>query len=90
MASYAVHRLIQNMSKKEGLIARLAESPADVFDEYGIIGDERVALLEASPPALASIGVHPILQMHYLMYRNPDMAAHVTVRDYAEAQAGGH
>lgn len=82
MASYATHRLIQDMSRKEGLIARLAQEPERVFDEYQIPVEERDSLIESSPSALEKIGVHPILQMHYLMFRNSDKAEHVTIRGY--------
>lgn len=88
MARYEVDRLIQDMSKKEGLIARVNEAPSEVFEQYGLTSPERAALLEATPQALASIGVHPILQMHYLMYRNPDMATQVSIKDYADMLKG--
>ncbi len=82
MARYEVHRLIQNLTKVPRLMERLVTQPHAVFDEYGLNDAERNALAEASPSALASIGVYPILQMLYLIARNPDMAGHVTIRDY--------
>ncbi|BAN51413.1 MULTISPECIES: subunit of meta-cleavage enzyme [Pseudomonadaceae] len=89
MARYEVDRLIQDMSKKEGLIGRVIDTPSDVFEEYGLTPPERTALLEGTPQALASIGVHPILQMHYLMYKNPEMATHVSIKDYSDMLKGG-
>ncbi|MBT9462104.1 MAG: subunit of meta cleavage enzyme [Rugosibacter sp.] len=82
MARYEVHQLIQNLAKVPGLLDRLTSESQVVFDEYGLTEQERQALSEASPPALASIQVHPILQMLYLIARNPNMAAQVSVRDY--------
>jgi 2'-aminobiphenyl-2,3-diol 1,2-dioxygenase small subunit len=84
MARYEVHRLIQDLSHRPGLLEKLSAAPDDVFSEYGLNKDERQALTEATPPALAGIGVHPILQMHYLLFRNPDMAALVSIREYAD------
>jgi len=67
---------------------RFRENRQAVLAEYGLTEAETAALLEASPPALASIGVHPVLQMHYLLFSNPEMAEHVTVRDYLPRLAG--
>lgn len=84
MARYEVHQLIQNLTKVPGLLDRFSTDSPTVFAEYGLTDKERAALMEATPPALASIDVHPILQMVYLIARNPGMAAHVSVRDYPE------
>ncbi len=82
VARYEVHRLIQNLTKVPGLLDRLSSEPEIVFNEYGLTDQEKQVLIEASPPALASIQIHPILQMLYLIARNPGMAAQVSVRDY--------
>jgi len=82
LARYEVHRLIQNLTKVPGLLDRLITETQAVFDEYGLTDQERQALTEASPPALASIDVHPMLQLLYLIARNPGMATQVSIRDY--------
>lgn len=84
MARYAVHQLIQNLFKEPGLIDRLANAPDTVYDGYGLTVAEREALSEASPAALASIGVHPILQMHLMLARNPQMAEMISVKSYTD------
>src|SRR6202012_3866395 len=61
MARYVVHQLIQNLFKEPGLLDRLNSAPDAVYDSHGFTAAEREAFSEASPAALASIGVHPIL-----------------------------
>jgi hypothetical protein len=82
VARYVVHQLIQNLFKEPGLLDRLNSTPEAVYDAYGLTAAEREAFTEASPTALASIGVHPILQMHLMLARNPQMAEMISVRSY--------
>ena len=82
MARYAVHQLIQNLFKEPGLLDRLKSEPEAVYDSYGLTAAEREALSEASAASLASIGVHPILQMHLMLVRNPQMAETISVKAY--------
>jgi hypothetical protein len=82
MARYVVHQLIQNLFKEPGLLDRLNSAPESVYDSYGLTAEERAAFSEASPEALASIGVHPILQMHLMLARNPQMAEMISVKSY--------
>lgn len=82
MARYQVHKMIQDLSRQPGLMERFQADRQGVLAEYGFTEAEKAALTEASPPALASIGVYPVLQMHYLLFSNPDMAGHVSMRDY--------
>jgi 2'-aminobiphenyl-2,3-diol 1,2-dioxygenase, small subunit len=86
MARYDVHRLIQNLFKEPGLLERLVTAPDAVYDAYGLDDAERKAVSDASPPALAAIGVHPILQMHLMLARNPQMAELISVKAYASNQ----
>lgn len=82
MARYAVNRLVQELFRQPGLLERFRTERAKVYDEYGITPEERRGLDEGSPPALAEAGVHPILQMHYLLACNPDVAKLITVNAY--------
>jgi 2'-aminobiphenyl-2,3-diol 1,2-dioxygenase, small subunit len=84
MAPYRVHRLIQGLFKVPGLLERLGTDASAVFDEYGLAESERQALADGSPEALGRLGVHPILQMHYMLARDPAMAAQITIRAYAD------
>jgi 2'-aminobiphenyl-2,3-diol 1,2-dioxygenase small subunit len=84
MAPYRVHRLIQGLFKVPGLLERLGTDQRAVFDEYGLAENERKALADGSPEALAGLGVHPILQMHYMLARDPAMAGQITIRAYAD------
>lgn len=85
MARYAVNRLVQELFRQPGLLERFRERRADVYDEYGLEAAERAALDEGSPAALAAAGVHPILQMHFLLAANPEIAKLITVKAYQEA-----
>jgi hypothetical protein len=82
MARYVVHQLIQNLFKEPGLLDRLNSAPDAVYEGYGFTVAERAAVSEASPTALTSIGVHPILQMHLMLARNPQMAEMISVKSY--------
>jgi len=82
MSRYQVHKMIQDLTHQPGLMERFQADRRGVLLDYGLTEAETAALTEATPPALASIGVHPVLQMHYLLFSNPDMASHVSMRDY--------
>jgi 2'-aminobiphenyl-2,3-diol 1,2-dioxygenase small subunit len=84
MSSYAVNRLIQELFKQPGLLARFRDRRAEVYDVYGLDAVQRAGLDEGTPPALAAAGVHPILQMHYLLASNPDVARLITVDAYRD------
>jgi 2'-aminobiphenyl-2,3-diol 1,2-dioxygenase small subunit len=79
---YAVNRLVQELFRQPGLLERFRGNRQEVYDAYGLTPEERAGLDEGSPPALAAIGVHPILQMHYLLACNPDVAKLITVNAY--------
>jgi hypothetical protein len=83
-ARYAVHRLIQSLFKEPGLLDRLANAPDAVYDTYGLDAAERAALSNADPAALAALGVHPILQMHLMLARNPQIADMISIKAYRE------
>lgn len=85
MARYAVNKLVQELFREPGLLERFRDHRAKVYDAYGLDAAERAALDEGTPPALASAGVHPILQMHYLLACNPDIAKLITVNAYRES-----
>lgn len=82
MARYAVNKLVQELFRQPGLLERFRSRRAEVYDAYGLNAEERAALDEGSPPALAAAGVHPILQMHYLLACNPEVAKLITVNAY--------
>lgn len=85
MARYAVNRLVQELFRQPGLLERFRERRDEVYEEYGLNTVERTALSEGTPPALSEAGVHPILQMHYLLACNPDVAKLITVNAYRES-----
>lgn len=88
MARYAVNRLVQELYRRPGLLERFRAERQDVYEEYGLDATERAALDEGTPPALTAAGVHPILQMHYLLASNPEVAKLITVNAYRGAAEG--
>nr|BAH60855.1 small subunit of meta-cleavage enzyme [carbazole-degrading bacterium OC11S] len=75
-------RLIEGLFREPGLMEALQKDPETVYDDYGLTDAEKDALRDGSFTALGNIGVHPVLRMHYQMVLNPDMANHVTIRDF--------
>jgi 2'-aminobiphenyl-2,3-diol 1,2-dioxygenase, small subunit len=84
MSTYAVNRLVQELFRQPGLLQRFRERRGEVYDEYQLDAAQRAGLDEGSPPALTAAGVHPILQMHYLLASNPDVARLITVDAYRD------
>ena len=79
---YAVNRLVQELFRQPGLLDRFRGQRAAVYEEYGLNAEERAGLDEGTPPALTAAGVHPILQMHFLLASNPEVAKLITVQAY--------
>lgn len=79
-----VHRLLLSLFREPGALDMLHQGPDALFDLYGLNTDERAALRDGSFSALARLGVHPILRMHYQMAMNPGMAKHVSIRGFLD------
>nr|BAH60861.1 small subunit of meta-cleavage enzyme [carbazole-degrading bacterium OC13S] len=75
-------RLIEGLFREPGLMEALQTEPEKVYEKYSLTDAEKEALRDGSFSALGNIGVHPVLRMHYQMVLNPDMANHVTIRDF--------
>lgn len=90
---HSVHRLIQTLGRDAAVQQRFGADPIAVFGEFGLSADEIAALKDGSIPALASIDVHPILRMHWMMMSQPQAAAAMSVTEYlpkfAEAATRG-
>jgi Aromatic-ring-opening dioxygenase LigAB, LigA subunit len=86
---HAAHRLIQALGRDGAVQQRFAADPGAVFAEFGLAPDEVAALEEGSIGALARIGVHPILRMHWLMMSQPQLAEHMSVAEYLPTFAAG-
>lgn len=84
MATYAVHRLIQSLCRRDDLVRRLKSEPEAVFSEFSIGETERAALRNPNPETLGAIGVHPILQVHVMLALDPGFGARVNLGPYAE------
>jgi 2'-aminobiphenyl-2,3-diol 1,2-dioxygenase, small subunit len=84
MLGHKVNDLIQRMCRRPETIARLNADPEAVFAEFGLDEGEREALRAGTPEAMGLLGVHPILQMHYMMARNPGMTKQMSIALYPQ------
>lgn len=87
-ASYATHRLIQSLCRSPELARRLCNEPDALFAEFGIDEREARALRTLSPQGLAEIGVHPILQIHFMMAVSPAFGDRMRVTAFADRLKG--
>ena len=79
---HRVNRLLARLFQEPELLARIRTDREGVFEEARLSVEERAALRDGSFGALARIGVHPVLRMHYQLAVNPDLSNHVTIRDF--------
>ena len=68
-AAYRVHRLIQDLNRDARLAGAFVSDPEPLFEQYGLLENERQLLREGTPGALMTLGVHPNLQMKFLRLR---------------------
>ena len=84
-AASPVNALLARLFQEPELLQRLRTRPDTVFAAAGLKSAECEALRDGSFGALDRIGVHPTLRMHYQMAVKPEIAEHVTVRDFLPA-----
>jgi len=77
-----VNRLLARLFQEPELLAQLRTDRERFLEEAGLSVQECAALRDGSFGALERIGVHPVLRMHYQMAVNPELANHVTIRDF--------
>jgi 2'-aminobiphenyl-2,3-diol 1,2-dioxygenase, small subunit len=82
MSAWIVNQLVQDMVRDQRLVARFKEDEDAVLVEYGMSEVEFQALKVAARPDLASIGMHPLLQIWYMLIKHEGAAKHVTVAEY--------
>lgn len=82
MAAQRGNQLIQDMCRRPEAIARLNADPERVFAEFGLTEEERAALRQCDPMSMGRVGIHPILQMHYIMARNPQVMERMSIQEY--------
>ena len=84
-ATSPVNELLARLFQEPELLQRLRTDPDAVFAEARLSAEECAGLRDGSFGALDRIGVHPTLRMHYQMAIKPEIAEHVTVRDFLPA-----
>jgi hypothetical protein len=53
-----------------------------VYRSYDLSPETVQALEDGLRHALGRVGIHPVLQIHFLMARHPERVAHIGIRDY--------
>nr|ART35555.1 A23 [uncultured bacterium] len=81
-AATRLNTLIGRLFREPGLLERLHADREQLFAEAGLSEPQCIALRDGSPDALESVGLHPILRMHYLMATNPGLADSVSIREF--------
>lgn len=76
------HRLIQEICRDPEKIRRLRENLDRLMDDYGLSAEEREALKAGTYEAMGRIGIHPILQMHFMFAMNPGLSDFMSLREY--------
>jgi hypothetical protein len=77
-----VNRLLARLFQEPELLARVRADSAAVFAEAELTPEQCAALRDGSFGALDRIGVYPSLRMHWQMAMRPEIANHVTIRDF--------
>lgn len=78
----AVHRLLSDLHRSPLVRREFDRDRLALFDRYGLSNHEQAVLNEGSPPGMASIGVHPLVQITYLVIINPEFTALADASDY--------
>jgi Aromatic-ring-opening dioxygenase LigAB, LigA subunit len=73
MGLYDVERVIHDMNVNAALTERFREAPQAVLADYALDDSERAALVDGDVAALWTMGVHPLLMLHYARARRVPM-----------------
>lgn len=84
MSAWEVNKLVQDIVRDKELAAAFKRDEDSVLRRYTLTDDEIEGLKACEPPKLSAIGMHPILQIWYLLLKNEDAARHVTVKEYVQ------
>ena len=81
-ARYVVHKLAWDLWQQPGLRAEHAINEAAVYSRYGLTDAESALMRQGSFPALAELGMHPLVQMPYSLIKSPEFIGFVDASDY--------
>jgi len=84
MTHGAFHDFAHRLWQEPDLRAEFARDPAAVLAASALSEEEKRLLLDGSFPALAELGMHPLVQMPYSLARNPQVADQISFRDYLD------
>lgn len=79
MSVVAVHKLVRDLERRYGAVARLRENPEAMLAEYSLSDTERDAVLDLDASALVALGVNPLVMRTLLVLvgvGNPDIYSH--------------
>ncbi|AZN65856.1 hypothetical protein CFH90_18260 (plasmid) [Acinetobacter johnsonii] len=89
MSNYKIDKIVQRIIKETQFREKLLEN-IDYLKELNLTNEEFNALVKAEPALLSAVGMHPILQMHYMMFRTPEIGIHVSVNDCLAIKNGDY
>jgi hypothetical protein len=73
MGLYDVQHVIHDLNVNTALTERFREAPREVLAAYALEDAERAALVDGDVAALWTMGVHPLLMLHYARARQVPM-----------------
>jgi len=73
MSLYDVEHVIHDMNVNAALTERFREEPQAFLAGYALDDSERAALVDGDVAALWTMGVHPLLMLHYARARRVPM-----------------
>jgi 2'-aminobiphenyl-2,3-diol 1,2-dioxygenase small subunit len=78
----SANRMIEEICRRPESIARLNADPEKIFAEFRLTEEEKDALRAGDTAAMGRVGIHPILQMHYVMARKPELTQMMSIVHY--------
>lgn len=84
-----VNRIVTDLYRVPGLKAEFQQDPARVLARYPLTDHQRAGLIEGNFPALAAVGMHPLVQMIYSVARHPEVNDQISARSYVDDLMAG-
>ena len=83
MKGARINQMIQDLCGTPESMLRLRSDPEQVFSEYGLCEEDKVALRSCNALTLVTErNVHPILAFHYLFAAKPEVMEMMSVSGY--------
>lgn len=73
MNGYRINKFLFHLSQHEESQSLFLQGDANLFEEFGLVPEEREALLQCRVSRLYEAGVHPLLLMHLTLIHRKDI-----------------